>query len=320
MKNVVITVLAIIAVAESAIILMNKGGMGSSGGIVVSRDFKGETLAKVDGVEIKDTEIKERLDFITQGRSSSVDLKAIDNKGIEALSKEAAVQRKILEKAYEKGIQKDDELQDKIKAFIENVYKEKFLETIAKANVTDEKIKKLYDDLVNKAKNSSQYKVRHILLRDEKTANLVREELKTMSFADAAKKYSLDKPSGVNGGDLGYIFPEEYVVEFADAVRKATPNQVTAPVKTEFGYHLIKVEDSRKAEIIPFEKAKDRLEKQLGSEGVKAFIEELSKDMKVDVVRPEPAKPSLSADAPAADAKKAAPAAAKAPAKAEEKK
>jgi|GEM_PF-3396694 len=315
MKNVLITVLALATVSQAAILIMNKNNLGnisSSDAIIVQREFEGETLAKVDGVDIKDSEIKERLNFITQGRGAAVDLKAIDNKGIEALSKEAAVQRKILNNAYDEGIQNDAELQDKIKGFVENVYKEKFLEKIAKANVTDEKIKKLYDELVSKAKNSSQYKVRHILVRDEKTANIIREELKTLSFADAAKKYSLDKPSAEKGGDLGYIFPEEYVVEFAGAVRKAQLNQVTSPVKTEFGFHLIKVEDSRKAEIIPFEKAKERLERQLGSEGVKAFIEGLSKDMKVEVVRAETAKEATPADAKAS--------ATETPAKTEEKK
>lgn len=301
MKNVFIAILTLAVIALGAVLFLNKDNLGGgafitsgSDAVVIEREFEGETLAKVDGKDITDTEIKERLDFITGGRGGVVDLAAIDNKGLEALAREAAVQRKILKSAYEAGIQNDSVLQDKIKSFVENVYKEKYLETIAKTNISDAKIKELYEELVSKAKKSKQYKVRHILVKDEISASAVKDELKKTNFADAAKKYSIDKPTAVKGGDLGYVFPEEYVVEFADAVRNAKLNQVVGPVKTEFGYHLLKVEDARKAEIIPFEKAEPRLEKQLGSEAVRVHIEGLSKDMKVEILRPEPVKPASS--------------------------
>ncbi len=309
MKNVIIAILALAAIAEGAILFQNKdhiglGGAPEASGRIITRNFEGEVIAKADGREVKEQEIKERLNFITQGRGDQIDLNKMDAKGLEAVTKEAAVQRKILEKAYEAGVQNDKELQNRIDDLVENIYKEKFLEKIATEGVTDEKIKITYDELVGKAKSSQQYKVRHILVRSEAEAKAAEEKLKTQSFDSVAKTTSVDKQSAVRGGDLGYIFPEEFVVEFSDAVKKLGKNETSGPVKTEFGWHIIKVEDMKDAEIVTFDQAKPRIEKQLGSESVKNYIEGLSNQIQVELV-----KAPAAADATTAATDAAAPAA-----------
>ena len=293
-----------------AYILFFSGGSSSPKG-AMERTYSGDVVAEVNGDDVKEEEIRERLDFITGGRGSSINFDNIDEKGLEALAREVYVQRLVLKEAMKSGVQDDKELKNKVASLVNTIYKEKFLENIAKKDITDEKIKKTYEDLVAKAKNSKQYKVRHILVKTEAEANAAKTKIEgDAKFEDVARLDSIDKASAAKGGDLGYIFPEEFVPEFADAVKKAPQGEVVGPVKTEFGYHLILVSDSKPAEIVSFEQAKPRIEKQLGSDAVKAFVDGISKDIEIKVIKKPAGKP--------ADAKAAAPAAA--PAKTEEKK
>ncbi len=118
MKNIITVILALATVVQAGILIKNKDAIGmggSSDGRIITREFEGEVIAKADGREVKAQEIKERLNFITQGRGDQIDINKMDAKGLEALTKEAAVQRKILEKAYEAEIQNDKEV---IKAYL----------------------------------------------------------------------------------------------------------------------------------------------------------------------------------------------------------
>ncbi len=300
LKNIVIAVLALATIGQAAVLLLNLdaiSGGASSGGQdanncrVIKRVFSGELIALADGKEIYEQEIRERLNFITGGKGSMINLNQMDAQGLEAVAKEAAVQKKVLEEAYLANVHNDVELQNRVDDLVENIYKEKYLETIAKSAVTEEKLKSLYDELVAKAKSSKQYKVKHILLRSDAEAKQVLEKIKSQRFEDVARAMSVDKQSAVRGGDLGYIFPEEFVLEFSEAVKKLGKGQTSGVVKTEFGYHIIRVEDIKNAEILPFEKSKPRIEKQLGAEAVKNYIEELSKKISVNVVK-QPAQPA----------------------------
>ncbi len=310
-KNLGPKILIALVVIQFIYILFGSGSGTPEGAL--EREYTGDVIAEVNGDDIKEEEFRERLDFITGGRGGNINLANIDEKGLEALSKEVYVQRLVLKEAMKANIQKDSELKNKVASLVNTIYKEKFLENIAKKDINDEKIKKTYEELVAKAKNSKQYKVKHILVKTEAEANEAKTKIAGDSkFEDVARLDSMDKASAAKGGDLGYIFPEEFVKEFAEAVKKAPQGEVVGPVKTEFGYHLIYVSDSKPAEIVTFEQAKPRIEKQLGSDSVKTFVDSISKDLEIKIVK----KPEAKKD----EAKAAAPAAGKAPAKEEDKK
>jgi len=278
MKNVIILVLAIISGVLAAILFANIGNLGATSETaqsgIVEREFSGAVIAKVNGDEVTEQEIKERLNFIMGPQASKIKIEELQPEQIKAVAREVAVQKKVLQAAYDNGVHKDAELTNRINDLVENIYKEKYLEGIATKNISADEVKKVYEDLVSKAKNSDQFKVRHILTASEEKANEARAQLKKSKFEDVAKKVSIDKLSSERGGDLGYIFPEEYVVEFADTVKKLKTNEVSKPVKSQFGWHLIKVEDRRKAEIVPLDTAKPRIEKQIGAKSVKQYIDQ----------------------------------------------
>ena len=289
MKNITLTKILSALVVIQAVYIFGFGGSSAK----FEREYAGDVIAEVNGDDVKEEEIRERLDFITGGKGASINFNNIDEKGLEALAKEVYVQRQVLEDAVDSGIQNTPELKNKVASLINTIYKEKYLEKIAKENITDEKVKKTYEELVEKAKNSKQFKVSHILFKDEAAANSAKEKIAAgnASFGDVARLDSIDKPSAEKGGDLGWIFPDEFVKEFADAVKGATKGALTGPVKSEFGYHLIKVEDSKPAEIVTFDEAKPRIEKQLGNEAVRKYVDEVSKDIEIEIVKkPEPAK------------------------------
>jgi peptidyl-prolyl cis-trans isomerase C len=283
-KNLPLIILAVIAAVQFIYILT-----GSSGGDFAKREYGGDVVAKVNGDEIREEEVRERLDFITGGKGASIDFNNIDEKGLEALAKEVFVQRLVYDEAIKAGVHNDKDTQNRVASIVSTIYKEKYLEGIAKEQINEENIKKTYDELVAKAKNSKQFKVRHILFKDEAAAKSAREKITSgsASFEDVARLDSIDKQSATRGGDLGFIFPEEYVPEFAAAVKQTSRGQISQPVKSEFGWHLIKVEDSKPAEIIEFDQAKPRIEKQLGADAVRKHVEEISKDLEIEVMKRE---------------------------------
>lgn len=153
------------------------------------------------------------------------------------------------------GYKDEDQLKDDIKA---NLLRQKAQTDGVK--VTDDEVKDYYDRL------KTQVKASHILVDDEKTAQEVADKLKGgAKFEDLAKEYSKD-PSGANGGDLGYFGPGEMVPEFENAAYSLEVGQVSDIVKTEFGYHIIKVTDKKANEdesIKSFDEMKDDLKNQL---------------------------------------------------------
>src|SRR5690606_32743826 len=123
--------------------------------------------------------------------------------------------------------------------------------------VSDAKIQAEYDKLKKMQEGKQEYKVRHILVEDEKAANdlIAAIKSKKTTFEDAAKKDSIDPGSGKNGGDLGWAASTNYVPEFAQAVEKLKKGQMTdKPVKSQFGWHIIQLDDARDA---PFPKLDD---------------------------------------------------------------
>jgi len=133
--------------------------------------------------------------------------------------------------------------------------------------ISDKEAKEFYEK--NKDiyfKTTPKIKARHILVKDEKTAEKLINELKGLKakaleekFAELAKKYSTG-PTKVNGGELGWFDPKQMVAPFAEAVKKLNPGQITLkPVHTRFGWHVILVEDKNNNSYIPFDKVKPQI-------------------------------------------------------------
>lgn len=152
------------------------------------------------------------------------------------------------------------------------------IDTIVKSAVTDEALQKAYDDRFKDAKPQTEYNAAHILVATEEEANKIKEELAAGGdFAEIAKAKSTDSGSGANGGDLGWFGLGMMVKPFEEAVVAAKIGEVTGPVKTDFGYHLILVKETRIAEKPTLDQLRDELAAQVENAAITARIEELTK-------------------------------------------
>jgi peptidyl-prolyl cis-trans isomerase C len=159
--------------------------------------------------------------------------------------------------------------------------------------VTDEELKKLYDEQVPKG---SEYKARHILLEDEEAAKKLVTELDGgADFSELAKQHSTG-PSGKSGGELGWFSPKQMVAPFSEAAAKLEKGGYTKePVKTQFGWHIIILDDVRESTPPDFEQVKPQLQSFVQKQRVQDFINSLrqgaSIEMKAAPVATEPATP-----------------------------
>ena len=156
------------------------------------------------------------------------------------------------------------------------------LQREAKTALTDEALHQTYDEAVRSMAGQEEVRARHILVDDENEAKSVLEQLKSgADFAALAKEKSKD-PGAAEGGDLGYFTKDQMVPEFADVAFKMYPGQLSNPVKTQFGWHVIKVEDRRTKQPPEFDKVKDQIEAFLSRKAQTDFIAKLRQSAKVE--------------------------------------
>jgi peptidyl-prolyl cis-trans isomerase C len=149
--------------------------------------------------------------------------------------------------------------------------------------VTDAEVQAEYDKFTA-SNGGKEYRARHILVEKEDEAKAVIASIKGgAKFEDIAKKQSKDPGSGANGGDLDWANASSYVAEFSEAMVKLEKGQMTqAPVKSQFGWHIIRVDDVRQAQLPKFEEIKDQIAQQMKQQKVAAFQASLREKAKVE--------------------------------------
>jgi peptidyl-prolyl cis-trans isomerase C len=177
---------------------------------------------------------------------------------------------------------------------------EALLQDAGKASLSDEAEHKVYDEAVKAVKNEEEVHARHILVTTEDEAKAILAQLKGgADFATLAKEKSKD-PGAAEGGDLGYFTKEQMVPEFAEVAFKLGKGQLSDPVKTQFGWHIIKVEDRRIKPTPTFEQVKPQIENYIAHRAQAELVENLRKSATVERLdKPAAADPSLNPAAPA---------------------
>lgn len=234
-------------------------------------------IAVVNGKEIPAVygEIMKR-EMLAQGQP--------DNAQLQSKIRESLISLELLSRAaIEKGLDKDPMLTAAIDIQRKNTYARVYLEDYVKTHpITEAEIQAEYDKAKASA-SSTEYHARHILVKTEDDAKKVMAELNKAKFADVAKKYSLDTGSAKNGGDLNWADPKAFVKEFSDALVALKKGETTkTPVKTQFGYHIIKLENTRPTKIPPLAEVKSQVQKQLQQKRVSDAITAARTSAKVE--------------------------------------
>lgn len=151
--------------------------------------------------------------------------------------------------------------------------------------VKDDELKPFYEQEI--AKLPLQYHTRHILVAEQTQANDVVKQLQGgADFAKLAGKLSLDS-SKSSGGDIGWMVPDDMMKPYADAVAKLkTGEYTTTPVRTEYGWHVIRLDESKAQDYAPFEDVKDKVEMVLKRKRVQDYTESLRKEAKIEKLGP----------------------------------
>jgi peptidyl-prolyl cis-trans isomerase C len=176
---------------------------------------------------------------------------------------------------------------------------ESLLQDTGKAALSEQAEHQLYDEAIKQVKSEEEVHARHILVPTEDEAKAIAAHLKNgADFAAIAKEKSKD-PGAADGGDLGYFTKEQMVPEFAEVAFKLGKGQVSDPVKTQFGWHIIKVEDRRIKPTPSFDQVKGQIDTYLAHRAQAQFVENLRKSATVERLdKPTAPDPSLNPAAP----------------------
>jgi peptidyl-prolyl cis-trans isomerase C len=218
------------------------------------------------------------------------------------------IDMKIVSKeAEDKKIADRDDFKTRL-AFARNrLLMDNLLAVEGKAATTDENMKKVYEDAAKQISGEQEVHARHILVETEDQAKKIEADLKKgADFAEIAKKESKD-PGAADGGDLGFFTKDQMVPEFSAVAFALEPGKISDPVKTQFGWHIIKVEEKRTRKAPDFEQVKPQIETYVVRKAQADYVAKLRTAAKVErldkpedaAAKPDAAKPADSKMAPA---------------------
>jgi peptidyl-prolyl cis-trans isomerase C len=203
---------------------------------------------------------------------------------VEGQIKEEVIAREIfMQEAQKRGLDATPEYKTQIELARQTILiRELFAEFQKTSAVTDADVQAEYDKFVA-ANGGKEYRARHILVETQAQAEAILASLKKGGkFEDIAKKQSKDPGSGANGGDLDWAAAGNYVKEFSDAMVALNKGQVSAPVQSQFGFHIIRLDDVREAQLPKIEDVKPQIVQQMTQQRMAAFQQELRAKAKVE--------------------------------------
>jgi len=203
---------------------------------------------------------------------------------VEAQIKEEVIAREIfMQEAQKRGMDATEEYKSQIELARQTILiRELFAEFQKTSAVSDADVQAEYDKFVA-ANGGKEYRARHILVETKEQAEAILASLKKNGkFEDIAKKQSKDPGSGANGGDLDWAAPGNYVKEFSDAMVALNKGQVSAPVQSQFGFHIIRLDDVREAQLPALADVKPQIVQQMTQQRMATFQQELRAKAKVE--------------------------------------
>jgi peptidyl-prolyl cis-trans isomerase C len=238
-----------------------------------------EVVARVDGTPITRTQLDLASDEL------GPDLAQLPQQTRDGVVLQYVVELTLLAGAAREAGLEDTEQYRRLSRYYElRALRDVFFQQEIRANVTDEAAQKLYDERIGGVEPEQEVKARHILLKTEDDAKAVIQKLSDgADFAELAKNESTG-PSAASGGDLGFFSKEQMVTPFAEAAFAMSEGEISEPVKTRFGWHVIKVEEKRDSEPPKFGEIKDRLKSSLVRQQLQQRMSDLREAAKVEIL------------------------------------
>src|SRR6478609_3542470 len=272
---------------------------------------KDPVVAKVNGIEIHQSDLAVAEDEAGQIPPMSPEAKQ------DYLVQFVADMILVSKAADDKKLGDGPEFKRKLEFARKKLLMEGLLQSVGKQGLTDAAMHQVYDEAVKQIGDEKEVHARHILFRaptgDDKAGKEAEDKVKAViarlkkgeDFAKVAGEVTEDPSGKANGGDLGYFTKDQMVPEFSDAAFKLDAGQISEPVKTQFGWHVIKVEEKRTKPAPKFEDVKPQIENFVTRKAQAELVTKLRADAKIErLYTVAPPAPPAAPGAPAAPAKK----------------
>jgi peptidyl-prolyl cis-trans isomerase C len=245
-----------------------------------------KVIASVSGKSIYESSIKDKVEKFIEFNGMSGDHKfnydQLDPEVKESVIQNVVLGELIIDEARKAKINDSQEYKQAIDFTANQLMQKIYLEKTIKDAITDAKIKAEYNKIAKEQSSVQEYKVSHILVGTEEEAKEVKKKLdKGADFSVLSIEFSLDNNKD-NGGDLGYFSSGQMVLPFEQATEKLKIGQISNPVKTDFGYHIIKLVDKRKLKVASFETMRSKIEEDLSTQFIQEYITKLKESNKVE--------------------------------------
>jgi peptidyl-prolyl cis-trans isomerase C len=261
-------------------------------GPVRAADDANPVLAKVNGAEIRKSDVALAEEELGPSLGQ-MDPASKDDNVLSFL-----IDMKLVSKAAEdKKIADNDDFKKRLAFSRNRLLMDSLLAQEGKAATTDEAMKKVYDEASKQIGGEQEVRARHILVETEDEAKAVKAELdKGADFAELAKKKSKD-PGASDGGDLGFFTKDQMVPEFSAAAFALEPGKISDPVKSQFGWHIIKVEEKRNRKPPEFDQVKSQIEAYVTRKAQADYVAKLREGAKIERMDQAANTPAATPDA-----------------------
>jgi peptidyl-prolyl cis-trans isomerase C len=238
----------------------------------------GPSIAKVNGVAVSQQHLDLLVkNLVAQGRQDTPEMR-------EQLKQQMINRELMTQDAVKRGLDKQAETSARLTFARQDVLSSAYVQEVLKAHpVNDEAMRKEYERIKTQL-GAKEYKARHILVaKEDEAKDIIAQIKKGASFEKLAGERSIDTGTKANGGDLDWGPPARYVKPFADALVKLKKGQMTdAPVQTQHGWHVIRVDDERATRIPGFEEAKPQLQQLLQNQALEKAVADLRAKAKIE--------------------------------------
>jgi peptidyl-prolyl cis-trans isomerase C len=280
----------------SQFLRLTGAGLAVGLALTLAAPASAKVLARVNGAEITDEDVKIAMEDIGSSLPQQ-----IEGPARQAYILDYLIDAKLVaQKAEADKMGEGPEFAKKVAYYRDKVLMEDLLGKVAKDAATDTAIQQTYDDVAKQQKPEEEVRARHILVESEPDAQAALKRVKGgEDFAKVANEMSKDP--GSKGGELGWFTKERMVPEFAEAAFKMQPGQISDPVKSQFGWHIIQLEERRQKQFPSLDQVRDQVTRYVVQKSQSELILKLREEAKVE--RTEPEKPADAAPAPGPESK-----------------
>jgi parvulin-like peptidyl-prolyl isomerase len=203
----------------------------------------------------------------------------------ELIIKEMVLQKIVYQEAKKMGFKKEKSYEKAVKNFKQEFLKQKLYNHLVSTAKTQENVQKNYKELLEKSKNKFDFKISYIAVDNQKKAEEIYQKLlkNPSNFAKQAKQSSIDAETAKKGGNLGFVFEDNLPASLVENLKQLKKNQITKPIAVVDSWFIVQLQQTRKAEILPFEKAKEQLAENLAKLAVEDFIEKSLEQAKINI-------------------------------------